>query len=302
MIKKKIIIFGGSGFIGLNLIKKLNKKRFEITSVSRKKIKKKNRLRNIKYLNCDVSNYKSLKKIKSNYDFIINLSGNIDHKNKRQTHITHYKGVKNLLDYFEKKKFKLFIQIGSSLEYGNLKSPHLENLKAQPNSIYGASKLRATQYVQKKSKVNKFSYIVLRLYQIYGPFQKKDRLIPYVITSSLKNKKFACTDGIQFRDFLYIDDFTKLVLKILNKKLITSGIYNVGFGKPERVKKVINLIVKKLKKGQPLFGQIKMRKEEKNFFFPNIKKIKKIFNWKPKITILEGIKKTIRYYEKNNYI
>ena len=142
--------------------------------------------------------------------------------------------------------------------------------------------------------------MILRLYQIYGPYQKKDRLIPYVINSSIRNKSFNCTDGNQLRDFLYIDDFTLLILKILKKKNIKSGIFNVGFGKPQVVKKVINLITKNLNKGTPLYGKIKMRKEEKKIYYPNIQKIKKNFNWKPKIKIPLGIKKTINFYEKNS--
>ena len=298
MIKKKVIIFGGSGFIGINLIKKLKKNKFNITYVSRNKIKKKDIQSKARYICCDVSKKRSLKKIKFDYDYIINLSGNIDHKNKLQTIKTHYLGCKNLVDYFQKKKFKLFIQIGSSLEYGNLNSPHIESSRANASSAYGLSKLKATKYLKKKSKKNNFSFLVLRLYQIYGPFQKNNRLIPYVINSSIKDKAFACTDGSQLRDFLYIDDLISLISKILKKKNLKSGIFNVGFGKPYQIKEVINLVTKNVKKGEPLFGKILMRKEEKKIYYPNIKKVSKAFNWKPKVQIFEGIKKTIRFYEK----
>tara|TARA_X000000950_G_scaffold288332_1_gene404505 strand:- start:1804 stop:2718 length:915 start_codon:yes stop_codon:yes gene_type:complete len=300
LTKKKIILFGGSGFIGFNLVKKLKEYKFDITSVSRKKIDKKFKLNKIKYLRCDVSKYSSLKKIKSDFDYIINLSGNINHRNTKETIKTHFLGTKNLIDFFEKKKFSLFIQMGSSLEYGDLNSPHLEKSITKAKSNYGKSKLKATKYIKKRSKIKKFSFMILRLYQIYGPYQKKDRLIPYVINSSIRNKSFNCTDGNQLRDFLYIDDFTLLILKILKKKNIKSGIFNVGFGKPQVVKKVINLITKNLNKGTPLYGKIKMRKEEKKIYYPNIQKIKKNFNWKPKIKIPLGIKKTINFYEKNS--
>ena len=63
------------------------------------------------------------------------------------------------------------------------------------------------------------NFLVLRLYQVYGPLQKKDRIIPITIDSCLKNNSFACSNGLQKRDFLYVGDFVKLITKILKKKL-----------------------------------------------------------------------------------
>ena len=202
--------------------------------------------------------------------------------------------MKNLLKIINYKKNKLFIQIGSSLEYGQKESPHKEDFTCKPISYYGKAKLLATKYIQKKLK----RYLVLRPYQIYGPHQKNNRLIPIIIKGCLNNKSFACTEGNQYRDFLYIDDFSELVLKILKSKKNKNGIYNVGFGRPTQVKNIINLIRKNIKKGKPIFGKIKMRKEEMKYTYPNIKKIKKNYKWKPKINVSDGLKKTIKFYAK----
>ena len=83
----------------------------------------------------------------------------------------------------------------------------------------------------------------------------------------------------------------------LRLKKINSGIFNVGYGKPIKVKKVILLILKKIKKGTPLFGKLKMRKEEKKSLYPNISKTRKTFNWRPKIKLNIGIDKTIKFYK-----
>ena len=74
-----------------------------------------------------------------------------------------------------------------------------------------------------------------------------------VINQCLKGNKFHCTDGLQYRDFLYVDDFTNLILKILNKKKFKERVFNVGYGKPYAVKKIIKNILKLVKKGKPLF-------------------------------------------------
>ena len=91
--------------------------------------------------------------------------------------------------------------------------------------------------------------------------------------------------------------FIDLVIKILKLKKVDFGIFNVGTGKPIKVKKVILTIVKKIKKGIPLFGKLKMRKEEKNSLYPNISKTRKAFGWSPKTQLNIGINKTIKFYK-----
>ena len=293
-MKKKILITGASGFLGSNLISKISKNDLFVIYGLTKRRTKVFKKKNIKYINLDITKIKKNFKFNFELDYIINLAGNIDHKNKSQTHKAHYIGVKNLLKSINLKKLKLFIQIGSSLEYGKIKSPHKENFKCKPISYYGKAKYLATQYLKKNTN----KYIILRPYQIYGPNQKKDRLIPITIDSCLKNKSFGCTDGSQFRDFLFVDDFSDLILKILKSKKIFSGIYNIGSGKPYQIKNLINLIQKKIKKGKPIFGKLKMRKEEMVYTYPNIKKIKKFYKWRPKININNGLNNTIKFYAK----
>ena len=295
-MSNKILIVGGTGFLGNALINKLARIRDNnITCVYSSKKKIINRKSKVKYLLCDISKLKNIKrKLNKNFDIVVNFAGYVDHKKKTKTVNSHFNGCKNLANHFSEKKLKLFIQIGSSLEYGKIKSPHKENVKCKPISHYGRAKYLATKYIQKNVK----KYLILRPYQIYGPHQKKDRLIPIIIDGCLKDKSFECSDGSQFRDFLFVDDFSDLILKILKSKKISSGIYNIGSGKPHKVKDIINLIQKKIRKGKPLFGKLNMRKEEMVYSFPNIKKIQNSYKWKPKRNINFGLNKTIKFYEK----
>ena len=294
---KKILIVGGSGFLGLNLAKKLDSSKFEIFLLCKNNKSKPYKLKKAKYLYCNLQNISKLRKVLNiDFNIIVNFSGNIDHQNKSETYSTHYQGVKNLVSLARNKGVKLFIQAGSSLEYGNKKSPQLEHKKCSPVSTYGKAKYLASRFLLNSK--NKFKVIILRMYQVYGPYQKKDRLIPQAIHSCLQSKIFSCTEGKQIRDFLYVDDLCNLITKILKKNNLTSGIYNVGTEKPVSVKNVIKKIVKFSKRGEPNFGKIKMRKDEINNLYPNIKKVKKEFNWSPKVSLNKGLIKTIKFYEK----
>ena len=248
-MKNKILVIGGTGFIGFHLLRFLKKKN-KVFSISKNKPKKIRRLKGVNYIFCDIFKKNKLyeKLEKKNFDYVINLGGYVDHSNKLKTLQSHYYGCKNLVDFFRKRKIKLFIQISSSLEYGKNKSPHSETLKCKPSAIYGISKYRSSQYILKRDKQNSFPYAILRLYQIYGPNQSINRLIPIVISSCIKNKKFDCSSGVQKRDFLYIDDLISLINELILTRKKIKGIYNVGSGKPKSVRETIELIQKKLKK------------------------------------------------------
>ena len=294
---KKILIIGGDGFLGINLALKLKNPRYEVSLLCKER-KKKSNLNHVRYHYCNILNYHKLNKILTDdFDIVLNFSGNINHKNKTETKKVHYIGLKNIIKILKKKKTKLFIQAGSSLEYGNKPSPQKESKKCFPISIYGKSKYLSSKYLFDTNV--KFKVIILRLYQVYGPYQKFDRLIPHVISNCLKNKSFNCTDGNQYRDFLYIDDFINLISKIIDNKKNKSGVFNVGFGKPYKVKEVIKKINFLIKKGIPKYGSIQMRSDETLMLYPNIKKLTVKYNWTPQVGLNKGLKKTINYYKKS---
>ena len=89
----------------------------------------------------------------------------------------------------------------------------------------------------------------------------------------------------------------KSIFLCFKQKKARGEIFNIGSGKPKRLRDIVNKIVKKIKKGSPHFGIIKMRKEEDMITYPKIKKVFKSVNWLPKTKLYEGLNKTIKYYQ-----
>ena len=110
------------------------KKKWQVTVLSRKKPNIK--IKKVKYILADISKIKKLKKkIKSNYDYIINLGGNIDHSSRKKTYFTHFVGLKNILDVVKNLNIEKFLQIGSSLEYEQNKPPHNESMNINQKKL-----------------------------------------------------------------------------------------------------------------------------------------------------------------------
>ena len=299
-MKKKILILGGTGFIGYHLAKESLKRGFDVTSISKNNPTKKRYLKNVNYLTVDISKKTLIKKkINKYFEYIVNLAGYVDHFDKKKTFKSHYIGCKNIINHFKNRKIKSFIQIGSSMEYGLAKSPHKENLKCKPLSVYGKAKFLATSYLLNLYKNQKVPVTILRLYQVYGPKQDLNRFIPIVINSCKNNKNFPCSHGKQYRDFLYIDDLIDAIFLTAESLKARGQIINIGYGFPLKIKNIIGKIVNYYKLGNPQFNMIKLRKEEKMKIYPNLNKAKKLIKWKAKINFSKGLEKTFEYYNDN---
>lgn len=278
--KKKLLVIGGTGFIGHHVLKEAVKLEWRCFSISRNKPQKKRKVKNVSYLLGDIKKTKKLNKNSFNYDYIVNLC---DIPNKLLTDLT------------EKKLIK-FLHIGTSAEYGNLKKlPHKENSICKPISSYGRKKLNITKNLLKRFQIRFFPLIIIRIFQVYGLNDNSNKIIPFVIKNCLKNKSFKVTHGFQTRDFCHINDITRAIIMLLksNKKKIFGNIYNIGSGQDINIKNLIINIRNKIGKGKPNFGKKKLNKQDIIFSKSSITKITSHINWYPKIPLEEGLTKLI---------
>ena len=203
----------------------------------------------------------------------------------------------NLLSILKREKLKRYLHIGTCDEYGENVSPVKEDSGEDPITSYAFAKLASINLLIMLNKTENFPATALRLFLVYGPYQKMDRLIPQVIGGCLKKKNFPVSKGTQLRDFCYVDDVVNAIILTLLKKKALGQIFNVGSGKPVSVKFIINKISKIIKNGKPQFNKIPFRKNENLKLYPSIKKISGFLGWKPKTSLNQGLEKTINYYK-----
>jgi len=306
--KKSLLVVGGTGFIGTVLLKKANQLGMETTSLSLHKPTSINLINNTNYVITDTSNLENLEKIFLNkkFNYIVNLAGYINHDLISSGGFSIIESqlnlLNNLVSIFNSKELIRFIQIGSSDEYGLNKSPQTEAVRENPISPYSFAKLMNTHYLQMLNLTEHFPAVMIRLFLVYGPHQKFNRLIPFVIKSCLNNNKFNLSEGSQIRDFCYVEDVVDAIINSLLSNNINGHILNIGSGENISVKEIVKKICMLTKLGEPKFNKQFSRLIENKNLFPDISKAKKLLSWKPKTSLDVGLTKTILWYkEKLNY-
>jgi len=303
--KEKLLIVGGTGFIGRSLAKCAINNGYEVTVVSLNLPAVGDMINGVEYLQIDVTDIKSLQsKEIGGVDYVVNLSGYIDHSRfldgGSQMLDVHFKGVQNLLLTLNWSKLKRFVQIGSSDEYGGAIAPQCENSPELPISSYAASKVASTHLLQMLAKTENFPAVVLRLFLVYGPGQDSGRFFPQIIKGCLADKEFDTSSGAQLRDFCYIDDIADGILKALKCDNVNGEVINLASGDPVSIRSVIEKVRDCIGKGRPVFGRIAYRSGENMELYADISKAKSLLNWKPTTTIDNGIKKTVDHYRALN--
>ena len=299
----KILVVGGTGFIGKNVISYAASLNWSIYSLSLNRKGLTSKYQNLYEIQCDVKDLKSLKKKISNieFDYVVNCLGYVDHspfyKGGLNVIQSHFLGTINLIFALNKKNLKKFINIGSSDEYGQNTSPQEEKMKPNPLSCYSLSKSFVSEFLKMMYINDNFPSIHLRPFLTYGPGQNMNRFIPQIINGCINKSKFPVSKGIQIRDFCYISDLVEAIFKALDSDIINAEVINIGSGDPMEVKDVIIIIKELIGEGSPVFGELPLRKNENLSLYANIDKAKRLLNWYPKINLELGLKLTINSYK-----
>ena len=317
---KKIIVTGGLGFIGSNLIDLLLKKNYKVINIDKVtyssnfyNTKEFQNSKNYRFIKLDIKD-KKLNNILNKYkpDCLFNLAAetHVDRSidNPESFIQSNIVGVYNLLECFRSfsKKYKSkLIHISTDEVYGDiLTGRSTENYPYQPSSPYAASKAASDHLVGSYVKTYKIPAIVTNCSNNYGPKQHPEKLIPKLIYNILNNKSLPIYGkGTNSREWIYVKDHCEALIKVFRRGKV-GEFYNIGSNKNlnnlEVCKKLINTSKNLIPLGKKVkISFIKDRPGHDIRYALNSNKIKKMLNWFPRTSFEDGIRFTFEWYYNN---
>ena len=290
-MKKNIIILGAQGFIGINLIKFLLKKNLNVIGVGNNSFKK-NFLDtlNCKFISCNIFDRKL-------YDKYLNVNSTIIFLASKENKNFIVRFI-NLINHVKKKKIKKFIFVASASIYGNNKIIKNENTILKPINKQGNFFFKLEKIISRNLNKSEISIVILRVFNVFGPFRKKKGLIEQMITSFLKDEKITIQGKSFLRSYIGVKDLCKTIyffIKFNYKENILLNIYNKKFILS------FNQIYKILKKQftKNLTINYEFNKKVITDSVCKSQKVNNVLNFKMDDNFNNEIVKLIKHYKKN---
>ena len=321
---KKLIVTGGSGFIGSNLVKYLIKKNYFVINIDNLSYsanpfntKSFNNNRNYVFIKTDLNNRKKVIKILNKYkpEGIFNLAAethvdrSIDDPKKFIN--SNFLGVYNLLEailfYIKKNKKKIkLIHVSTDEVYGDvLKGRSDEKHAYNPSSPYSSTKASADHLIKSYIRTFKLPAIITNCSNNYGPNQFPEKFIPKIIYNIIRNKPLPIYgNGKNSREWIHVFDHCRALLLIYLKGKLGEN-YNVGSGQSIKNIDLARKLMQIARNQGFYFGKkvrinfVKDRPGHDFRYALNSKKIFKKINWKSKISLENGLSHTFKWYFEN---
>lgn len=304
----KILVTGGAGFIGSNLVDALVKKGHKVAVIddlstgSRKNLNKKAR-----FFKVDITNKENLSKIfeKIRPEAVFHLAAqtSVRHsvENPERDETINVGGTVNLLGLCKKYEVERFVfsSTGGAIYGDGAPRPTIESADERPASPYGKSKLKAERKIAQFIQSSSVRITILRYANVYGPHQnsKGEAGVIAIFAGKMLKNKPVCINGIgeQTRDFVYVSDVVGANLQAFELKV--DGTYNIGTGIETNINEIAK-ILKKLASSESKIthGATKFGEQLNSCLSYNL--AKKKLSWQPRVSLKQGLKKTVAWFKK----
>lgn len=297
----KILITGGSGFIGVNLRSYFVDRGIKITSTTTSKPKSNYEI----YI--DVLHRHQLDSIIGEFDCIVNLAsinGAIQDEPQKAFEVNCIGFINILESAREFAPHAKIIQLSSRLEHGSpLVLPVPSTHGYEPKTIYGISKYTATKHARLYHQLYGLNTVVLRATSVYGPQANSTtsnfNIVNMFIQKAMNNEEITLFgDGAQKRDYLYVEDLCEAIERALTSTKAVGKVVNLGYSESYSIAHVAKIIVDQVGSGKIVHKAWPQdwKKVETGDFYYDIEDARKILGWKPKVDIQEGISKVVKHY------
>lgn len=209
--------------------------------------------------------------------------------------------TKNLIDYaLQLQDLKLFVNIGTSSIYG-LEATFPEDMAPKPASHYGVTKLAAEQLVLQKSREKQMQACSLRLYSVFGPRERPEKMYTKLIACGFNDKAFPLFEGSakHLRSFTYVDDIVDGVVSVIGKESLVNGeVINLGTEIEHTTQEGIDAVEEVMRMAIKI-DHVAARAGDQWRTKANIDKARKLLNYNPETSLVEGVRKQVAWYKEN---
>lgn len=305
----KILVTGGSGFIGCHLIPRLLDSGHDVYCLERYVTGRYvlGGRRMVKTMFGDLRDHFAIRKVirEVQPDAVIHLASispvSYSYDHPIEVIETNFMSTVNLVECClrEIPHFKQFLFAGTSEEYGNQKEiPIKENAELRPNSPYAVSKVAADKYLQYMYDAYNFPITILRNFNTYGRKDNSHFVVERTIMQMLQKKDVRLGDPNPVRDFLYVDDHVSSYLTCLNNEKAIGEVFNFCTGRGTSITQLVeNLTDLTDFQGDIEWNTIPRRPFDIAVLVGDYSKTKHIFGWNPKYSFGEGLKLTVDFWK-----
>ena len=305
MSKKKIVVTGGAGFIGSHLVDALVDKGHSVTVIDNFSTGRPQNLAHqkgrIELIEADIRDLDAIAPHFREQNLVFHIAALADIVpsivNPRAYYTTNVLGTMNVLEAARLNKVEKFVYAASSSCYGIPPKefyPTSETAPTNPQYPYALTKYLGEQTALHWGQVYDLPVVSLRFFNVYGPRSRTSGTYGAVfgvfLAQKLDGKPYTVVgDGHQTRDFIYVTDVAQ-ALVTAGLSSVRNDIFNVGTGRPQSINTLVSLLG-----GEKI--HIPKRPGEPDSTWADIRKIKSLLGWEPKITFAQGVSEILKYID-----
>ena len=308
---KEILVTGGCGFIGSEIVKQLSLLGANVTIIDNLSSGKEKYIQgfsNVKLITADLLDDHAIESVVKDKEYVINNAAlpfipDSYYMPKKFFDVNVNATISLALAVIKEKKAKRFVHISSSEIYGTARyTPMDENHQTTPQSTYAVSKLAGERVVFTMHKEHNLPAVIIRPFNSFGPNITQPYIIPEIIRQMEKNDVIKLGNLNAKRDLTYVTDTARGIILSLVKEGVIGEVINIGSQRSFSIKDLVSLISEIMdKKVSVEVDPSRFRPYDVDTLICNYERATKLLGWKPEITVKEGLEKTVEWAKKEKF-